>query len=194
MLEHPGISIRGKGMLIACKCKLTSNAELTIFIEAGSVISHCTINVSGHHNQLHIPSTVNLHDVTFTFEDDNNQIKIGKYTSIEGRVEFCACESKHIIVGEGCMFSHDISVRTTDSHPILDAEGKRINEAQDVVIGNRVWVGFQSVILKGVSVPDDCIIGARSVLTSSIQIPPHSLIVGQPGMVIRENVTWRRRR
>ena len=154
----------------------------------------CTINVSGCHNQLYIPSTVCLHNVTFTFEGDHNKISIGNYTSTEGRVEFCACESKCINVGEGCMFSHDISVRTTDSHPIFDADGKRINEAKEINIGNKVWIGFQSLILKGASIPDGCIVGARSVVTASMDCFSNSLIAGHPAKVIRENVSWIRKR
>ena len=55
-------------------------------------------------------------------------------------------------IGEDCMFAYDIDIRTGDSHSIIDKNsGKRINYAQDISIGNHVWLASHCRILKGVT-------------------------------------------
>lgn len=99
-------------------------------------------------------------------EDDNGSIKIGKNSTFESVHLAVTEDNKSIQIGEDCMFSTDIDVRTGDSHSIIDINtGNRINYARDVIIGNHVWCGAHSSILKGSIIPDDVIIGTRSVVT-----------------------------
>lgn len=51
-----------------------------------------------------------------------------------------------------------------------------------IVIGNNVFIGAGTLVLPGVTIGDDCVIGAESVVTKSI--PPHSVAVGTPARVI----------
>ena len=51
-------------------------------------------------------------------------------------------------------------------------------------IGNRVWTGQNVIILKGVTIGDDVIIGAGSVVTSDL--PAATLCAGQPAQVVKE--------
>jgi acetyltransferase-like isoleucine patch superfamily enzyme len=55
--------------------------------------------------------------------------------------------------------------------------------ARSVIIKNNVWVGGNSTILPGVIIEEGCIIGAGSVVTKSI--PPYSIAVGNPAVVIK---------
>ncbi|MCR5185397.1 MAG: CatB-related O-acetyltransferase [Bacilli bacterium] len=54
----------------------------------------------------------------------------------------------------------------------------------DTIIGNDVWIGQNVTFLPGVHVGDGCIIGANAVVASNI--PPYSVVVGNPGKVIRK--------
>lgn len=54
----------------------------------------------------------------------------------------------------------------------------------DTIIGNDVWIGQNVTFLPGVHVGDGCIIGANTVVASDI--PPYSIVVGNPGRVIRK--------
>ena len=56
-------------------------------------------------------------------------------------------------------------------------------------IGNHVWIGENSMVLKGVTIGDGVVIAASSVVTRDI--PPHSLVAGIPAKVIRENIEWK---
>lgn len=55
--------------------------------------------------------------------------------------------------------------------------------AAPIQVGNDVWIGAQSVILRGVTIGDGAIIGANSVVTKDI--PAYSVAVGSPAKVIR---------
>jgi len=98
-----------------------------------------------------------------------------------------------LTIGEDCMFSKNIEVRTGDSHSIIDLEtGQRINPAKDVHIGNHVWVGAHAKILKGVSIADHAIIATGAIVTNNI--PANCIASGVPAKVIKENITWKRER
>ena len=66
-----------------------------------------------------------------------------------------------------------------DSADITDAWDKK----GDIVIGNDVWIGYEAVILSGVTVGDGAIIGARAVVTKDV--PPYAIVGGVPARCIR---------
>lgn len=88
----------------------------------------------------------------FHIERDNNTIFIGENTSMHGRgtktVHFALDEGTNVVVGEDCMFSNDIQIRSSDSHSILDLGGKRLNQADDIVIGKHCWLGLRCMLLR----------------------------------------------
>lgn len=65
---------------------------------------------------------------------------------------------------------------------------KNITEAWDnkgdIVIGNDVWIGYEAVILAGVTIGDGAVIGARAVVTKDI--PPYTIVGGVPAKPIRK--------
>ena len=124
-------------------------------------------------------------------EGDNITIRIGKNSTFTQIVHFCAQENgQSIDVGEDCMFSNTIIVRTSDSHAIYDDNGIRINQPKSVRIGNHVWIAPNSKIMKGATIGDGCVIGSNSFVTKDI--PSNSLAVGSPAKVVRENIKWTR--
>lgn len=171
------------------KCKGDNNS-----IEIGNnvILKSCTFTFYGSDNRVVIGDGVKLKDVSFSVEDDGNVIMVGEKTTFFGRCHLAACEGRSLVIGKDCMFSHDIDLRTTDSHSIL-MDGKRINCAKDITIGNHVWIGLQSLILKGANIPDGCVIGARSIVGSS-EMEPNSLYAGAPAKLINRDITWKRER
>jgi galactoside O-acetyltransferase len=53
-----------------------------------------------------------------------------------------------------------------------------------VKIEDKVWIGFNSIILKGVTVGEGAIVGAGSVVTKDV--PPYTIVAGNPARIIRE--------
>ena len=110
-----------------------------------------------------------------------------------GKIDFSVSESTNCIVGNDCLFSTEIVIRTSDSHTILNETGERINHAKDVIIGNHVWVGYRVLITKGVTLPQNCVVGTGSVVTKSID-KSGTVIGGVPAKIVKENINWCRER
>lgn len=164
-----------------------------IIIGKNSTLCGCTIKIFGNNNVINIGDECLINNGTFWIEDDEGVISIGNKTSVNGKTEFACIEGTKIAVGEDCMFSSGITLRTGDSHSIVDMYGKRINLSKNIDIGNHVWIGADVICLKGVSVSDNTIIGAKSLLTKSFQ-QKNTVIAGNPATVIKENVDWLRQR
>lgn len=125
-------------------------------------------------------------------KSENSCLAIGEYTTWM-RVIVSFHEAGTITIGKDCMFSGDIRMDVSDMHSIIDvASGKRINPAEDIVIGDHVWVGQGVFITKGVNIGDDVIIGAKSVVSKNI--PRNALVAGVPAKIIRDGVIWDRKR
>ena len=72
----------------------------------------------------------------------------------------------------------------TAGHPFdVDQRNRGLEYAYPITVGNNGWIGAQVCVLPGVTIGDNCVIGAGSVVTRDI--PPHSLAVGNPCRVIR---------
>ena len=103
-----------------------------------------------------------------------------------------ASEETNIVIGDGCLFS-DVTIETSDLHSVLDADtGVRINPAQDVVVGDRCWLGSGVLLLPGARLSDDTVVGARALVKK--HFPPNVVIAGVPARIVKENVTWVRER
>ena len=60
--------------------------------------------------------------------------------------------------------------------------------AKPVRIGNHVWIGENSMVLKGVAIGDGAVVAASSVVTRDV--PPRCLVAGAPAKVVREDIEW----
>ena len=93
-------------------------------------------------------------------------------------------------IGKDCMFSNDIVIRTHDGHIIMDDNaGSIINTPKNIVIGNHVWLAKFVTVLKGVSIPDNCVVATHAVLTSSID-EPAVILAGIPAKIVKRNIRW----
>lgn len=96
---------------------------------------------------------------------------------------------RRVTVGDDCMFSEGIKIRTTDHHSIIDlVAGEQINFTSDVSIEPHVWLGDNTTVMKGVTVGAGAIVGAGSTVTRSV--PPAELWVGSPARMLRQGVSW----
>lgn len=89
-----------------------------------------------------------------------------------------------IYIGDGVMIAPNVVI-ATGAHPICPELRERIYQYNlPVHIGNRVWIGAGAIILPGVTIGDDSVIGAGSVVTKDI--PSGVVAVGNPCRVLRE--------
>lgn len=87
---------------------------------------------------------------------------------------------REVVIGRDCMISWDVAILDSDEHERAGIE----SEARPIHIGDRVWIGCRSIILKGVTIGEGAVIGAGSIVTRDV--PAYSLAVGQPARVIRQ--------
>lgn len=89
-----------------------------------------------------------------------------------------------IFVGNNVLFGPNVTV-SAGTHPIHpELRSKQAQYNVSIRIGNNVWVGASSVILPGVHIGDNSVIGAGSVVTKDI--PANVVAVGNPCRVLRE--------
>lgn len=69
---------------------------------------------------------------------------------------------KNIQIGNNCAIAWNTNIMDTDIHTIHYNDNKKNNDA-NIIIGNNVWIGANSTILKATTIEDNCIIGANSV-------------------------------
>lgn len=88
-----------------------------------------------------------------------------------------------VTIGNNCFIGPNVSIYTA-CHPLTPAERNTGAEwAEPVTIGNSVWLGGNVTILPGVTIGDNCVIGAGSVVTRDV--PSGSICAGNPARVIK---------
>lgn len=90
----------------------------------------------------------------------------------------------HVYVGDKVMFGPNVTIATAN-HPIEPGlRDRMLQYNKDVHIENNVWIGANTVIVPGVTIGENSVIGAGSVVTKDI--PANVVAVGNPCRVLRE--------
>ena len=96
-----------------------------------------------------------------------------------------------LIIGKNVLLSYDIEIYTTDTHPVLDMQGKVINNKKaSVVLENHVWVCASAVLLKNAYISSDSIVGHSSVVSGKFS-EKNVVIAGNPAQIVKRNINWR---
>jgi maltose O-acetyltransferase len=88
---------------------------------------------------------------------------------------------REITAGDDCLFGFGTRVLDADLHALDSRTPERV---APVHIGDRVWLGSDVTVLRGVTIGDDTVVGARSVVTRDL--PSRVLAVGSPARPVRE--------
>ena len=199
--------------------ELLPKTELSRFVSSGdtsnrrSVCEPACVNklefVDDFQNKVVYDETIPA-NIKIFFTGRNSMVKIGHNLAVNHLEIYCENDGICLIgnrtsveearlyvsgaklqLGEDCMVSRGVRIRTHDKHHIFDkSTHKRINYPQEVVIGNKVWIGQDVVILAGSNIGTGSIVGERAV-TSSV-FGKHVIIAGCPAKVIREDICWSR--
>lgn len=137
--------------------------------------TNCILRI-GTHNLVEIGATnmgfTNL-QIPVTMRE-NCQLLIGKNCVINGCNIYLHDEPGTIVkIGDDCMFSFGITIWPADGHAIEDEKGNLVNFAENITIGDHVWLGMDCKILKGANVPSGAIVAAASIYTKG-SLPPHT--------------------
>lgn len=126
------------------------------------------------------PTLFEKNNVLYHYSINYDKLQIGKFCSI-------ACGAKFLFNSA----NHTLSSLSTYPFPLFfeewGLEKKDVTKAWDnkgdIVIGNDVWIGYEAVILAGVTIGDGAIIGTRAVVTKDV--PPYTIVGGVPAKPIK---------
>ena len=129
---------------------------------------------------VHDPRDFQRNNVLYHYPVNGDKLVIGKFCSI-------ACGAKFLFTSA----NHTLRSLSTYPFPLFFEEWglDRAHVPQawdnkgDIVVGNDVWIGYEAVLLSGVTIGDGAIIGANSVVAGDI--PPYTVAAGNPCRVIR---------
>lgn len=111
----------------------------------------------------------------------NSEIQIGDNSGFSGTVIAAAGSIK---IGKRVLCGANTTITDFDWHGIMPDKRNVPDEAKPVVIGDNVWVGLNTVILKGVTIGENTVIGANSLVTRDI--PPNVIAAGNPCKIIKD--------
>jgi len=96
--------------------------------------------------------------------------------------------TESVSFGDNCLVAWDVDILDTDFHKIVES-GKIINQNKKIQIGDHVWIGSRTTILKGTTIGPDVIIGSCSLLNKSYS-DQFSIYAGNPAKLVKTGVTW----
>jgi len=126
------------------------------------------------------------HRVILSAVKPESEIIIGNDTGMSGTT---ICAAKSVKIGNNCLIGANVTITDYDFHPVKPV-GRRYNTNADdigcvpVIVEDNVWLGMNVVVLKGVTVGQNSVIAAGSIITKSI--PPNCIAGGNPARVLKK--------
>jgi acetyltransferase-like isoleucine patch superfamily enzyme len=126
----------------------------------------------------------------------NGRCTIGDFTLLNGALVMA---EEMIEIGSYCLISWNVGIADSDFHPLDPAQ--RMVDAQAIApffkdrpprpklktapvkISDNVWIGMNATILKGVTIGENSVVAAGSVVTKSV--PPNTVVAGNPAIVVK---------
>jgi acetyltransferase-like isoleucine patch superfamily enzyme len=162
---------------------LSPDVEMHLYINGSNNMVQIGTGVRSCRLSAHIGSHVKANNVT---------LEIGNRSSFEPDCKlYLYNDGNSLRIGEGCMFSNSIIVRTGESpHLIFDDEsGAYLDTVGNVTIGDHCWIGERSYITKKVTLAAETIVAACSVVTRQFS-EEFTVLAGNPATVKRRGVRW----
>ena len=133
-----------------------------------------------YNDYVNDPRDFEKNNVRYHYPVNNDKLIVGKFCSI-------ACGAKFMFTSG----NHTMKSLSTYTFPIFFDEWEldpvNIRDAWDnkgdIVIGNDVWIGYEAVIMQGVTIGDGAIIGTRALVTKDV--PPYTIVGGAPAKPIK---------
>lgn len=148
-----------------------------VVTDPGIIVGDFTI----YNDFVHDPRQFEENNVLYHYPINHDKLKIGKFCSIACGAKFLFNSANHTVKSLSTypfpIFIEEWGLDVRDITSAWDNKG-------DIVIGNDVWIGYEAVIMAGVTIGDGAIIGTRAVVTKDV--PPYTIVGGVPARQIRK--------
>jgi virginiamycin A acetyltransferase len=159
-----------------------SQGHSTVYLQ--NVVTDPFITVGDHTTYddfVRDPRDFQRNQVIYHYPECNrDRLIIGKYCSIACGAAFLFNAANHAL-GSLSTYPFPIFFEEwgTDAGAVADAWDNR----GDIVVGNDVWIGYEAVVMAGVTIGDGAIVASRAVVTRDV--PPYAIVGGVPAKVIK---------
>ncbi len=154
----------------------------TIYLK--NVITNPNITIGDYtmyNDFVNDPRDFQKNNVLYHYPINHDKLVIGKFCSIACGAKFIFTSANHTLKSLSTypfpLFFEEWGLDKADVADSWDNKG-------DIVVGNDVWIGYEAVIMSGVTIGDGAIIGTRAVVTKDI--PPYTIVGGVPAKPIRK--------
>ena len=127
------------------------------------------------------PVDFQKNNVLYHYPINHERLIIGKFCSIACGVRFLFNSANHSLTS---LAAYPFPVFFEEWGLVRAQVTRAWDHKGDIVIGNDVWIGYEAVILAGVTIGDGAIIGTRAVVTKDV--PPYTVVGGVPAKPIRK--------
>ena len=154
----------------------------TVYLK--NVVSDPNIEIGDYtmyNDYVRDPRDFAKNNVLYHYPVNGDKLKIGKFCSIACGAKFLFTSGNHAMQSLSTypfpIFFEEWNLDARDICSAWDNKG-------DIIIGNDVWIGYEAVIMAGVTIGDGAIIGTRAVVTKDV--PPYTIVGGVPAKIIRK--------
>lgn len=154
----------------------------TIYLK--NVITNPNIEVGDYtmyNDFVNDPAKFEQNNVLYHYPINHDKLKIGKFCSVACGAKFLFNSANHAMASLSTypfpLFFEEWGLEKKDVAKSWDNKG-------DIIIGNDVWIGYEAVILAGITIGDGAIIGTRAVVAKDV--PPYTVVGGVPAKPIRK--------
>ena len=165
-----------------------------------SVLHDVHIEINGDNHRIHVGSNKDSDPgkscgikTSYWFLGYNNcSLEIGNDIGIQSGTSISLVEPyARCKIGNHRRMAAGVNIYASDAHPIIDIRTRQVlnfgGGERALVIGDRCWLGLNSMILKNAFLADYTIVGAGSVVTKKFS-EPNTIVAGNPARVVRTNV------
>ena len=119
-------------------------------------------------------------NVAYNFGMSGARLEMGKFCAIAHGVQFIMADANHSMDGPS---TFPFPVFGGDWAEVMPLGDMPFPNKGDIILGNDVWIGHESVILPGVKIGNGAIIGARSIVAKDV--PDYTVVAGNPARIVR---------
>lgn len=138
-----------------------------------------------HHGKLTLKDKAFVRGGCKFLINGKGSVTLGRNSYINWDSTIATGGKASIEIGDSCAIAWNTGIIAYDFHVFNDQ-----NYAEDIIIGDNVWIGANTTILKGAKIGGNSVIAANSLVIKG-DYPENLLIAGNPAKVIKQEISWR---